>query len=120
MFTGLYPRDNARAVPNFHVRLSNLENLYPNDIFCAFDSPLCFANKSRLKQLSESYSVKAGEQWDENLKDLSQGLKKWIPEGITVNGHPKATGVLDTINSSLWFSQRDISDTKGERNSSSS
>jgi len=29
------------------------------------------------------------------------GLKKWIPDGITVNGRPNATGILDTINSSL-------------------
>jgi hypothetical protein len=51
--------------------------------------------------LSEDYSVKAAEEWDPKLKVSSQVLQKWIPDGISVNGRPKATGILDTINSSL-------------------
>jgi len=56
---------------------------------------------SLLKKLSEDYSVKAGEEWDPKLQISSQVVKKWIPDGIKVNGRPKATGVLDTINSCL-------------------
>jgi hypothetical protein len=58
---------------------------------------------SRLKKLSQEYSVKAATEWDSKLKASTQGLKKWIPDGVTVNGHPKANGVLDTINSSLYL-----------------
>ena len=35
VFTGLYPGDYLRAIPNFHIRLVNLENLFPNNEFCA-------------------------------------------------------------------------------------
>jgi len=54
-----------------------------------------------LKKLSDVYSVKAGEEWDPKLKQWSKTLKKWIPNGITVNERPDAHGLLDTINSSL-------------------
>jgi hypothetical protein len=56
---------------------------------------------SRLKKLSESYSVKAAQEWDPKLKISSSILSPWIPDGITVNGRPKATGILDTINSCI-------------------
>ena len=59
---------------------------------------------SLLKKLSEEYSVKASEEWDPKLKISSQGVQKWIPDGIKVNGRPKATGVLATINSCLYYS----------------
>ena len=36
LFSGLYPKNQAKAIPNFHVRLVNHENLYPNDDFCAY------------------------------------------------------------------------------------
>lgn len=101
VFTGLYPRDKAIAIPNFHLRLVHHENLYPNDDFCAFSLLTWFLTLSRLKKLSEDYSVKAAEEWDPKLKVSSQVLQKWIPDGISVNGRPKATGILDTINSSL-------------------
>jgi hypothetical protein len=53
----------------------------------------------------EEYSVKAGNEWDAKLKESSGVLSKWIPNGITVNGRPKANGILDTINSSLYLLQ---------------
>lgn len=56
---------------------------------------------SRLKNLSEEYSVKAAVEWDPKLKISSQILSKWIPDGITVNGRPKATGIFDTITSCI-------------------
>ena len=46
--------------------------------------------------------MKAAVEWDPKLKISSQVLEKWIPDGISVNGRPKANGVLDTINSSLY------------------
>jgi hypothetical protein len=102
VFTGLYPKDKATAVPNFHLRLVHQENLYPNDDFCAFSLFGLLADYSHLKRLSEDYSVKAAKEWDPKLKISSQVLQKWIPDGISVNGRPKATGILDTINSSLY------------------
>lgn len=40
VFTGLYPSHQVRAIPHFHVRLRNHENLYPNDNYCA-SHPTC-------------------------------------------------------------------------------
>jgi len=61
----------------------------------------CILRSRRLKKLSQLYSVKAGEEWDAKLKEWSEPLKKWIPNGITVNERLDAHGLLDTINSSL-------------------
>jgi hypothetical protein len=47
------------------------------------------------------FSLKAGEQWDSKLLASSQIMMKYVPDGITVNGHPKANGVFDTINASM-------------------
>lgn len=125
VFTGLYPQ--IKGVPSFHLRLVNHENLYPNDNECAYPSPpqrptpntqrpttplppIHFAfvalvdgelNCRLLKKLTEVYSVNAGREWDPKLKESSQALKRWIPDGVTVNGRPKATGLLDTITASL-------------------
>jgi hypothetical protein len=63
--------------------------------------PLLTSHSSRLKALSESYSVKAAQKWDPKLKISSSILSQWIPDGITVNGRPKATGILDTINACI-------------------
>ena len=48
------------------------------------------------------YSIKAANEWDERLLASSQAMRKYLPDGITVNGHPKANGVFDTVNSSLY------------------
>jgi hypothetical protein len=45
--------------------------------------------------------MKAGDEWDSKLRVVSSALEKWIPNGITVTGHPKASTILDTINASL-------------------
>lgn len=34
VFTGLYPPGQVGAIPNFHRRLTDQENLYPNDDHC--------------------------------------------------------------------------------------
>jgi len=47
------------------------------------------------------YSLKAGREWDERLLISSQAMRKYLPDGITVNGHPKANGVFDTVNASM-------------------
>jgi hypothetical protein len=65
-------------------------------------------NSSLLKKLSEEYSVKASEEWDLKLKISSQGVKKWIPDGIKVNGPPKAIGIFDTINSCLYIPRMSV------------
>lgn len=103
VFTGLYPTEKGRAIPHFHLRLVSQENLYPNDDFCVYVFFLRsrVANVRRLKKLSEAYSVRAAEEWDPKLQAVSEALRKWVPDGITVNGRPKANGLLDTINSSL-------------------
>jgi hypothetical protein len=101
VFTGLYPPEHTRTIPNFCLRVVNLENLFPNDDFCAYLLSSFLTNKSRLKKLSEHYSVKAATEWDPKLKISSAAVKMWIPDGITVNGRPKALGILDTINSSM-------------------
>ena len=103
VFAGIYPHRQGCAVPNFHIRLVNHENLYPNDDFCAYPRFLLGPSfHSRLKKMSQEYSIKAGEIWDPKLKLSTQALMKWIPDGVRVNGRPKANGVLDTINASMY------------------
>jgi hypothetical protein len=85
---------SGSELTRIYTRTTAIARLFP---------PLKFTNPSLLKKLSEHYAVKAGEEWDPKLKISSQGVKKWIPDGIKVNGHPKAIGVLDIINSCLYL-----------------
>jgi hypothetical protein len=62
-----------------------------------------FTHYSLLKKLSNEYSIKAAAEWDPKLVNASNTLRKFIPDGVTVNGRPKANGILDTINSSLYI-----------------
>ena len=102
VFTGLYPPGQVRAVPNFHRRLFDQENIYPNEDHCEFHPRKSVSNCSLLKKLSTEYSVKASVEWDPKLRISGEILEKWIPDGVKVNGRPKATGLLDTINASMY------------------
>ena len=104
VFSGLYPNANRRAIPNFHLRLVNHENLYPNEDSCKYSSLFAYPKYSRLKRLMAEYSKKAAAEWDERLQLSSQHLRNWLPDGITVNGRPKANGLFDTILASLYSS----------------
>ena len=46
--------------------------------------------------------MKAATEWDPRLRISGEILEKWIPDGVKVNGRPKATGLLDTINASMY------------------
>jgi len=62
-------------------------------------------NRSLLKNLATEYSVKAAARWDPKLRISGEILEKWIPDGVRVNGRPKAIGLLDTINASMYLPQ---------------
>ena len=48
VFAGLYPYTVRCAIPNFHIRLVNHENIFPNDDFCAY---LIFGNSLTIDDL---------------------------------------------------------------------
>ena len=52
--------------------------------------------------------MKAAMEWDPRLRISGEILEKWIPDGVKVNGRPKANGLLDTINASMYLCQTKI------------
>ena len=97
-FSGFYPR-NARTAdfppPTIVTRSPADEVLYPNDSVCR-----------RFAQLSRAYAQRASERWNdtEEMAYLNKLIGKWMPENtprVAVDGKPRLSGVMDTINSTL-------------------
>ncbi|KAJ2895807.1 acid phosphatase [Zalerion maritima] len=66
------------------------EDLYPNDWNCR-----------RLAHLSRAFASRAAESWNDSpeMQYLSEKMGKWMPEGVVkVDGKPRLTGLMDTIN----------------------
>jgi len=62
---------------------SEIMRIYTRTMIIARLLPLVkVTDFSLLKKLSEEYSVKASDEWDPKLKISSQGVQKWIPDGI--------------------------------------
>ncbi|BFZ63297.1 hypothetical protein YB2330_004419 [Saitoella coloradoensis] len=93
VFTGLYP-PTARG-PGFEATFTTRnfteENLYPNEGAC-----------KRLNDLSRQFAELAAEKWNPILAGYtSERVRKFLPDGVAVDGHPRVSGLLDTVNSSL-------------------
>ena len=103
-FWGLYPPsarrhgDNAGGFPPPTVitRAPADETLFPNE-----------ANCRRFSQLMKAFGVCAAQRWNdtEEMGYLSKKIGKWMPEEmegrVKVDGHPRLSGVMDTLNSTL-------------------
>ncbi|KAI0128374.1 histidine phosphatase superfamily [Xylariales sp. AK1849] len=97
-FLGLYPT-HTRA-PNFPpptilTRAPADETLFPNDSNCR-----------RFASLSRAFAQRAADRWNEtdDMAYLNKLYGKWMPEDspkVGVDGHPRLSGIMDTINSTL-------------------
>jgi len=47
------------------------------------------------------FAHRAGLRWDPTLQYASARLQKEIPGGVKVNGHPRVSGIFDTMNCAL-------------------
>jgi acid phosphatase len=97
-FWGMYPL-NARTAsfppPTIVTRTPADETLFPNDSNCR-----------RFAQLSRAFAQRTAERWNdsEDMEYLNKMIGKWMPESsprVKVDSHPRLSGVMDTINSTL-------------------
>ncbi|MDI1487705.1 MAG: hypothetical protein OHK93_006976 [Ramalina farinacea] len=101
-FWGLYPPSFRRSrgdefpPPTVITRAPADETLFPNE-----------ANCRRFSQLMKAFGVRAAQRWNgsEEMEYLSGRIGKWMPEEmageVKVDGHPRLSGVMDTVNSTL-------------------
>jgi acid phosphatase len=97
-FTGFYP-PSARTAdfppPTILTRAPVDETLYPNDGGCR-----------RFAQLTRAFADRTSKRWNDTdeLKYVNKVLGKYMPESsptVAVDGHPRLSGVMDTINATL-------------------
>ncbi|KAI0115173.1 phosphoglycerate mutase-like protein [Daldinia grandis] len=97
-FTGLYP-SHTRAPkfppPAILTRAQGDETLFPNDSNCR-----------RFAALSRAFAQRTAERWNdtEEMAYLNKLYGKWMPEDssrVAVDGRPRLSGIMDTINSTL-------------------
>lgn len=95
---GLYPA-HARAPdlppPSILTRALADETLFPNDSTCR-----------RFAALSRAFAQRTADRWNETeeMAYLNKLYGKWMPEGsprVAVDGRPRLSGIMDTINSTL-------------------
>ncbi|KAF8247060.1 phosphoglycerate mutase-like protein [Wilcoxina mikolae CBS 423.85] len=96
VFIGLYPapfRDPS-AFPIMHTRSPAEENLFPNESNCR-----------RFAQLARAFAKAAEEKWNDSpeMDHLQQKIGNWMPPGerVKVDGHPRLSGVYDSVNTTL-------------------
>ncbi|KAI9680463.1 MAG: hypothetical protein M1822_007221 [Bathelium mastoideum] len=97
-FWGLYPptaRTASFPPPTILTRTPADETLYPND-----------GNCRRFAQLSRAFADRAAQRWNASpeMAHLNERLGKWMPAAsprIAVDSHPRLSGLLDTVNSTL-------------------
>ena len=97
-FWGMYPltaRIATFPAPTIVTRTPADETLFPND-----------ANCRRFNQLSRAFAERTADRWNEtdDMKYLNKLMSKWMPSSspqIAVDSHPRLSGIMDTINSTL-------------------
>ncbi|KAI1355638.1 histidine phosphatase superfamily [Xylaria sp. FL0043] len=97
-FIGLYPphtRSPLFPPPTILLRSPGEETLFPNDSQCR-----------RFAALSRAFAQRAADRWNETdeMAYLNKLYGKWMPETsprVAVDGRPRLSGIMDTINSTL-------------------
>lgn len=94
MFSGMYPGSKREwQRPVIVTRGFSDETLYPNDGAC-----------KRYGELQNQYGIFLEDKWNKSkeMALLQDRIGKHMPTGkVTLEGHPRLSGVLDTVNSSL-------------------
>ena len=97
-FWGMYPltaRTASFPAPTIVTRTPADETLFPND-----------GNCRRFAQLSRAFAQRTADRWNDSddMNYLNKLISKWMPEAsptVAVDGHPRLSGIMDTINSTL-------------------
>ncbi|KAL9103868.1 MAG: hypothetical protein Q9163_001146 [Psora crenata] len=96
-FWGMYPltaRTASFPPPTIVTRTLLDETLYPNEGSCR-----------RFNQLVLAFGQRAADRWNTSpeMAYLSSKISKWMPNNsnVAVDSHPRLSGIMDTINSSL-------------------
>lgn len=97
-FRGMYPPTTLAPnlePPTIVTRDAGDETLFPNEGGCR-----------RFSQLSKAFAQRSSDRWNESdeMAYLNKLISKWMPEDsktIKVDGHPRLSGIMDTINSTL-------------------
>lgn len=97
-FWGIYPssaRTASLPPPTIITRTYADETLFPNE-----------GNCRRFSQLSKAFAQRAADRWNESgeMDYLNSLISKWMPEDskrVAVDSHPRLSGIMDTINSTL-------------------
>lgn len=98
-FWGMYPltaRTAAFPAPTIVTRTPADETLFPND-----------GNCRRFAQLSRAFAQRTADRWNDtdDMRYVTKLIGKWMPESsnkeVAVDSHPRLSGVMDTINSTL-------------------
>ncbi|PNS17321.1 hypothetical protein CAC42_7004 [Sphaceloma murrayae] len=97
-FSGLYPTSSRDAdLPPLDIitRQASDETLFPNEGSC-----------KRFGQLALAFGERAASLWNDSpeLKYVTSKIGKWMPPdspSVKVDSHPRLSGVMDTINSTL-------------------
>ena len=98
-FWGMYPSSTrAASFPPITIvtRAPADETLFPND-----------GNCRRFAQLSRAFAQRTADRWNNTseMEHLNRLISKWMPETgdkrVAVDSHPRLSGIMDTINSTL-------------------
>ncbi|KAI0526562.1 histidine phosphatase superfamily [Xylaria bambusicola] len=97
-FIGLYPahtRSPSFPPPTVLLRSPGEETLFPNDGQCR-----------RFAALSRAFAQRAADRWNDTdeMAYLNKLYGKWMPTTspkVAVDGRPRLSGIMDTINSTL-------------------
>ena len=100
-FWGMYPltaRTASFSPPTVVTRTPQDETLFPNEASCR-----------RFSQLMRAFGQRAADRWNDtpDMAYLSSLISKWMPNNsqVAVDSHPRLSGIMDTINSTLAHGQ---------------
>ncbi|KAI5307232.1 hypothetical protein KEM56_002413 [Ascosphaera pollenicola] len=97
-FWGMYPPQTRIAPftrPTVVMREFGEETLFPNEAGCR-----------RFRQLARLFADEAARQWNDSkeMEYINSKISKYMPPAtprVAVDGHPRLSGVMDTLNASL-------------------
>ncbi|KAH8152453.1 uncharacterized protein LAJ45_03293 [Morchella importuna] len=95
VYTGLYPTSTQGPTPEIPIiyqRTFSQENLFPNE-----------ANCRRFLMLTREFASLAAQKWNDSpeMQHIQSRIGKWVEGGVKVDGKPRLSGIMDTVNATL-------------------